>query len=142
MKKYKSKNKMKKLDRNKMDSYISEANIKKIEIYCDRIIEDNGVGDALDWIVGLLQSKKPLDDTLSIYDTEMNTLSMFLAWSVKVERYELSSKIRDTIYIIYEDMKRVVKLRDIPKDEKEEILKEIEYIKDVYFLTVTNIFNE
>jgi predicted transcriptional regulator len=96
---------------------VDKMNLKKIELYMDKIIQNEEIEDAMDWMVDLLTQ---LAD----------------------EKYEFCAKIRDVIEITTRDMERLIKMKNVDEDEKQELLMELKFIYDLYQLSVIKILED
>ena len=117
-------------------------NLKKIELYMDKIIQNEEIEDAMDWLVDLGTLKKTGNELLDIYAMDMEQYSILLLTQLSDERYEFCAKIRDVIEITTKDMERLIKMKNVDEDEKEELLMELKFIYDLYRLSVVKILED
>lgn len=54
----------------------------------------------------------------------------------------LCAKVRDVIEIVTNDCNRLIKMKNINKEEKEELLIEIRFIYDMYKLSLKKLIEE
>lgn len=117
-------------------------NLKKIELYMDKIIQNEEIEDAMDWMVDLGTLKKTGNELLDIYAMDMEQYSVLLLTQLADEKYEFCAKIRDVIEITTKDMERLIKMKNVDEDEKEELLMELKFIYDLYRLSVVKILED
>jgi hypothetical protein len=121
---------------------IDKMNLKRIELYMDSIIQNEEINDAMDWLVDLGTLKKTGNELLDIYATDMEQYSVLLLTQLADEKYEFCAKIRDVIEITTKDMERLIKMKNVDEDEKEELLMELKFIYDLYRLSVVKILED
>lgn len=117
-------------------------NLKKIELYMDKIIQNEEIEDAMDWLLDLGTLKKTGNELLDIYATDMEQYSVLLLTQLSDEKYEFCAKIRDVIEITTKDMERLIKMKNVDEDEKQELLMELRFIYDLYRLSVVKVLED
>jgi hypothetical protein len=113
---------------------VDKMNLKKIELYMDKIIQNEEIEDAMDWMVDL--------GTLKKTGNELLQYSVLLLTQLADEKYEFCAKIRDVIEITTKDMERLIKMKNVDEDEKQELLMELKFIYDLYKLSVVKILED
>jgi hypothetical protein len=121
---------------------VDKMNLKKIELYMDKIIQNEEIEDAMDWMVDLGTLKKTGNELLDIYSMDMEQYSVLLLTQLADEKYEFCAKIRDVIEITTRDMERLIKMKNVDEDEKQELLMELKFIYDLYQLSVIKILED
>ena len=107
-----------------------KMNIRQIEMFLDNILESNEIDDAIQWIVDLGTMTLTGNEILDLYAKDMETYTFLLVEQIREENYEICGKIRDVIRITTEDVIKLTKSRtDMEKDEKADMLVEVEFIK-------------
>jgi len=121
---------------------VDKMNLKKIELYMDKIIQNEEIEDAMDWLLDLGTLKKTGNELLDIYATDMEQYSVLLLTQLSDEKYEFCAKIRDVIEITTKDMERLIKMKNVDEDEKQELLMELRFIYDLYRLSVVKVLED
>jgi hypothetical protein len=121
---------------------VDKMNLKKIELYMDKIIQNEEIEDAMDWLLDLGTLKKTGNELLDIYSTDMEQYSVLLLTQLADEKYEFCAKIRDVIEITTKDMERLIKMKNVDEDEKQELLMELRFIYDLYRLSVVKVLED
>jgi len=117
-------------------------NMKKIELYIDKVLETKELGDSIDWLVDLGTINTSGDELVDNYANEMESYTLLIITQLSEENYEFCGKVRDAIEIITEDIQRLIKMKKLDEDEKYELLKEIEFIYDVYKLSLKKLIED
>ena len=126
----------------KTDKLMKTMDLRKIELFLDSIIENNEIEDAIDWLVDLSTSNNTGDEIIDLYMSEMENLTVLLITQLYNENYMLCAKVRDVIEIVTNDCNRLIKMKNINKEEKEELLIEIRFIYDMYKLSLKKLIEE
>ncbi len=121
----------------------SKMNIRQIEMFLDNIIESNEIDDAIQWLVDLGTMTLTGDELIDLYTKDMETYTFLLVEQIREENYEVCAKIRDVITITTQDVVKLIKSRtDIEKDEKADMLVEIQIIQIAYEKVLLAILEE
>lgn len=121
----------------------SNIKLKQIEMFLDNIIESKEIDDAIQWLVNLGTMTLTGDEILDLYSKDMETYTFLLVEQIREENYEICGKIRDVITITTEDVIKLIKNRtDIERDEKADMLVEVEFIKIAYEKALFSILEE
>lgn len=131
---------------NHMDRYkiihkevMREFDLKKIELLLDNIIANDEIEDVLDWLVDLGNMNKTGDEIVDLYSMEMSNYGILMTKLLIESRYEICAKVREVVKIITNDCIRLIKIKDIDKEDKERLLDEIDFIYKVYHQSLKKV---
>lgn len=105
-------------------------NKKRLELHLDSIIENDVIGDTVDWLVNLATTNQTSSELFSTYEREMEIYHILLMKFIKEEDYVLCAKLRDVIEITTNDIIRIIRMKKF--EDEEEILADIKFFLDVY----------
>ena len=126
----------------KMEKLLQHMDLRKIELFLDTIIENNEIEDAIDWLIDLSTTNNSGDEIVDLYATEMENLTVLLITQLYNENFELCAKVRDVIQIVTNDCIRLIKMKNVEKDVKADLLNEIKFIYDLYKLSLNKLIEE
>ena len=121
---------------------MKKSSMKQIELYIDNVIANGEIGDEIDWLLDLKTLSTSGDELVDCYSAEIESYTFLLLTLITEENYKFCAKVRDAIEIITTDVIRLMKMKDLDEDEKNELLEEIQFIYNVYKLTLHKLVDE